>query len=68
MLWMPCRCNTFDGRLLWFDGVESKRGLTLTVSFLLLLLLFFLGGGGGGGGFKLFDCIVRTGVHGILCA
>ena len=73
MLWMPCRCNTFDGRLLWFDGVEGKRGLTLTVSF--LLLFFFLcvcvcGGGGGreGGGVKLFDCIVRTGVHGILCA
>ena len=29
--------GTFDGRLLWFDGVEGKRGLTLT---------FFLGGGG----------------------
>ena len=88
MLWMPCRYNTFDGRLLWFDGVEGKRGLTLTVSFLLLLLLFFffcvcvcVGGGGvcvcvcvcvcvwaGGGGVKLFHCIVRTGVHGILCA
>ena len=31
MLWMPCRYNTFDGRLLWFHGVEGKRGLTLTV-------------------------------------
>ena len=48
MLWMPCRYNTFDGRLLWFDGVEGKRGLTLTV-WLLLLLLFFGGVGGGGG-------------------
>ena len=38
MLWMSCRYNTFDGRLLWFDGVEGKRGLTLT-----------WGGGGGGG-------------------
>ena len=53
---MPCRCNTFDGRLLWFDGVEGKRGLTLTVSFLLLLLFFFFfffflcGGAGGVGG------------------
>ena len=66
---MPCRCNTFDGRLLWFDGVEGKRGLTLTVSFLLLLLLFFFFlWGREGWGVKLFDCIVRTGVHGILCA
>ena len=24
MLWMPCRYNTFDGRLLWFDGVEGN--------------------------------------------
>ena len=40
MLWMPCRYNTFDGRLLWFDGVEGKRGLTLTG--------FFFGGGGRG--------------------
>ena len=65
---MPCRYNTFDRRLLWFDEVEGKRGLTLTVSF--LLLLFFFGGGGRGreGGVKLFHCIVRTGVHGILCA
>ena len=63
---MPCRYNTFDGRLLWFDGVEGKRGLTLT----------FLGGWGGGWGVgvgggegevKLFHCIVRTGVYGILC-
>ena len=56
MLRMPCRYNTFDGRLLWFDGVEGKRGLTLTVSFLLLLflkiilLLLLLGAGGVGGG------------------
>ena len=66
MLWMPCRYNTFDGRLLCFDGVEGKRGLTLTVSFLLLLLLlffffFFVGAG------ELFYCIVRTGVYDILC-
>ena len=70
-MWIPCRCNTFDGRLLWFDGVEGKRGLTLTVSFLLLLLFFFFFffvGGREGWGVKLFDCIVRTGVHGILCA
>ena len=44
MLWMPCGYNTFDGRLLWFDGVEGKRGLTLTVCF------YFLFGGGGGMG------------------
>ena len=48
MLWMPCRYNTFDGRLLWFDGVEGKRGLTLTVSF-LLFFFFFVGAGGVGG-------------------
>ena len=72
---MPCRCNTFDGRLLRFDGVEGTRGLTLTVSFLLLLLLFFFFfffffflWGREAWGVKLFDCIVRTGVHGILCA
>ena len=67
MLWMPCRYNTFDRRLLWFDGVEGKRGLTLTV---------FLCGFFGGcccccfrvTGVKLFHCIVRTGVDGILCA
>ena len=41
---MPCKYNTFDGRLLWFDGVEGKRGLTST-SF-----SFFAGGGGDGGG------------------
>ena len=63
---MPCKYNTtFDGRLLWFDGVEGKRGLTST-SF-----SFFAGGtgggGGGGGGVKLFHCIVRTGVYGIPC-
>ena len=46
VLWMPCRYNTFDGRLLWFDGVEGKRGLTLTVCF---VCLFVFGGGGGGG-------------------
>ena len=51
--------GTFDGRLLWFDGVEGKRGLTLA-SFLFL-------GGGGRGGIKLFHCIVRTGVYGIPC-
>ena len=36
MLWMACRCNTFDGMLarLWSD-VEGKRGLTLgTLCFL----------------------------------
>ena len=63
---MPCRCNTFDGRLLWFDGVEGKRGLTLTVSF--FFFFFFFLWGREGWGVKLFDCIVRTGVHGILCA
>ena len=61
---MPCKYNTFDGRLLWFDGVEGKRGLTST-SF----SFFFAGRGGGGtgGGVKLFHCIVRTGVYGIPC-
>ena len=54
MLWMPCRYNTFDGRLLWFDGVEGKRGLTLTV-------LFFLGGGewyGGGSNCFIVMCVL----------
>ena len=60
---MPCRYNTFDVRLLWFDGVEGKRGLTLTFYFFVLFLR-----GAGGGGVKLFHCIVRTGVYGILCA
>ena len=46
MLWMPCSYNTFGGRLLWFDGVEDKRGLTLTVC---LFVLFVFGGGGGMG-------------------
>ena len=50
VLWMPCRCNTFDGRLLWFNGVEGKGGLTLTVSFLLLFFFFFFVGAGGVGG------------------
>ena len=59
---MPCKYNTFDGRLLWFDGVEGKRGLTST-SF---SFSFFVGGKGGG--VKLFHCIVRAGVYGILCA
>ena len=53
VLWMPCKYNTFDGRLLWFDGVEGKRGMNLEWGFL----------GGGGGGVKLSHCIVRT-----LCA
>ena len=70
---MPCRYNTFYGRLLWFDGVEGKRGLTLTVSFLLLLLFFFFFFFFffvcvRAGGVKLFHCIVHTGVHSILCA
>ena len=56
---MPCRYNTFDRRPLWFDVVEGKRGLTL--------IGFCSGGRGGGGGVKLFHCIVRTGVYGILC-
>ena len=48
---MPCRCNTFDGRLLWFDGVEGKRGLTLTVFFFssFFFFFFFVGAGGVGG-------------------
>ena len=70
MLWMPCRYNTFDGRLLWFDGVEGKRGLTLT-GFCCCCCCFLVGGGGGGWGgrgrVKLFHSIVRTGVYGILC-
>ena len=81
---MPCRYNTFDGRLLWFDGVEGKRGLTLTVFFFFFFFccflfwffgccfFFFFGVffffWGGGEGVKLFHCIVRTGVYGTLCA
>ena len=48
------RYNTFDGRLLWFDGVEGKRGLTLTGFF---KRYYF------GMGVKLFHCRVRTGVR-----
>ena len=70
---MPCRYNTFDGRLLWFDGVESKRGLTLTVVvvvclFVVVVVVVVVVLGGGRGVVKLFHCIVRTGVYGILCA
>ena len=54
MLWMPCRYNTFDGRLLWFDGVEGKRGLTLTVCCCCCFVFCFGGGEGGGGGGKSF--------------
>ena len=50
MLWMPCRYNTFDGRLLWFDGVEGKRGLTLTVLFFFFCFFFLFVCFGGGGG------------------
>ena len=50
MLWMPCRYNTFDGRLLWFDGVEGKLGLTLTVFFLFFFVFVLVGGGDGAGG------------------
>ena len=56
MLWLPCRYNTFDGRLLWFDGVEGKRGLTLTVFVVFLFLFLFFGGRGvreGGAGVGL---------------
>ena len=68
MLWLPCRYNTFDGRLLWFDGVEGKRGLTLTVFFVVVVVVWWGGGGWGGRGrVKLFHSIVRTGVYGILC-
>ena len=52
---MPCKYNTFDGRLLWYDGVEGKRGLTLI-------------GVSWGWGVKLSHCIAHTGVYGILCA
>ena len=61
VLWMPCRYNTFDGRLLWFDGVEL-------LVFFFFFFFFWGGGGGGGEGVKLFHCIVRTGVYGIICA
>ena len=72
MLWMPCRYNTFDGRLLWFDGVEGKRGLTLTVFCFVFCFCFFWvfwwgGGWGGRGRVKLFHSIVSNGVYGILC-
>ena len=49
---MPCRYNTFDVRLLWFDGIEGKRGLTLTVVVVDVVVLE----GAGGGGVKLFHC------------
>ena len=60
---MPCKYNTFDGRLLWFDGVEGKLGLTST-SF-----SFYAGGrrgtGGGGGGqtvslYSAYWCLWHT--------
>ena len=54
MLWMPCRYNTFDGRLLGFDGVEGKRGLTLTV----FCCCCFLGGGGDGAGGGGSNCFI----------
>ena len=38
---MPCKYNTFDGRLLWFDGIEGKRGLTSTGLFVVVVLLLF---------------------------
>ena len=51
---MPCRYTTFYGRLLWFDGVEGKRGLTLTVFcfcfcfvFVVVVVIVVLGGEGG---------------------
>ena len=56
ILWMPCRYNTFDGRLLWFDGVEGKRGLTLTVC--LFLFVFWWGGGGDGAGGGGSNCFI----------
>ena len=59
MLWMPCRYNTFDGRLLWFAGVEGKRGLTLTVVVVCCCFVFVFWGGGEGS-----NCFI---VYGILC-
>ena len=55
---MPCRYNTFDGRLLWFDGVEGKRGLTLTVLLLLLGVVFFFFFFFGGGGVRGSNCFI----------
>ena len=59
---MPCKYNTFDGRLLWFDGVKGKRGLTST-SF-----SFYAGGGGGGGGGQTVSLYSAYWCLGILCA
>ena len=42
---MCCGCPvniTFDGRLLWFDGVEGKRGLTSTGLFVVVFVCLFL--------------------------
>ena len=63
---MPCRYNTFDGRLLWFDGVEGKRGLTLTVVvvvvvvvlLLLFICLFVFWGGGRGQTVSLYSAYI----------
>ena len=69
---MPFRYNTFDGRLLWFDGVEGKRGLTLTGFVFVVVVLFVCFRGGGGGAEREGEgqtvSLVRTGVYGILCA
>ena len=68
---MLCRYNTFDGRLLWFDVVEGKRGLTLTefvclfVCLLVCLFVCFGRSGRGGGGqtvslYSAYWCLWQT--------
>ena len=54
-------------------GLMGLKGTWTDLNWLLLLLLLLLyvcfggRGVGGRGRVKLFNCIVRTGVYGILC-
>ena len=58
---MPCKYNTFDGRLLWFDGVEGKRGLTSTsISFFAVGTVGGVGGGQTVSLYSAYWCLWHT--------